>query len=649
MGGAALPDRQHANAKSRTSASRPQSPTAQRRDGATRGGPSSSQGQSWQKTQHQQHQQQQQRQPSARAQLGAQLFRALVNNVNAPYVARRPEAGEVATTDGGAQHQHGNRAANIAVGGVTEPSHSLPSFSPAQSMAFIDGLGARAGPSPNPKAPSEGAAKRDQKGENQQKHQQRERAVADRPSGADSAADPAGGNSISGIPTAAMGRSSGLVGFLKGRRSEVMLLRSLRRKALKDSQSKATERLAAELRETVNKLVELSEREMRLEGGGGRRGGGGGGVADPQKQRYVLNQTFQQVIGRLTRDHFAAADVDVLVTLVRLCGRTSFAEHTNSALFSACQVLQCSAANLSHRDVADIVLSLGASAALAEGGGSASVGQLYLDWFLEYLIGAERMGPDVLGPDPSATGAGGGGGAMVVATPEGGRQVGGSDARLWQLLPPNRAHWLLRLMVDQPDTFVYGHCQAFTLKLLTAVTRTMEPCAERYHALRAIGAGSGGALSAEQQQQQATLLAELKMAQMRNAAAMERGPISEQMLSTICAAIIHYKVETVEALDFFIAAAPLCLERAPFMRGSDVATMLLAFVTVGYRDADFFAALGDEVARQSEFLSDLSAGRVLAALKKCGLAHDNLSRALESSRRMRQLGSRDLRENTTDV
>lgn len=544
-------------------------------------------------------------QTQLRSAVGTALFRSLINNVNAPYVARKALDGEVTII----AKEH--KSSSYLNSGVKAPSDEAPSFTPWQSVQFINTMGARA---PHVTA-GEG-----------KKYQNAVRETE----------TPSVGPSPD-IPRAAMGRQAGLVGFLTSHAEEVKLLKRLRRQALQTQRSNRHADLLMELKTITLELRLLVEKELELEGRGRGRGRGGQPqISDPQRRQHVIQQSFQQLIGRLTPEHFAAGDAKTLLILLKVCSRSSSGIHTNFVMHSCAQILQLSASSLSHSDLVDVVIALASSQGVED---QATAGQLYLDWFLEYFIGAERMGPKVLGADEIANGND----ANKKAS-----KVRGSDesdlsttstrgeAPLFSLVPHYKLKWLVQLMLDREDAFVYGHCQAFLLKLLVALVSPMEPCADRYRSLsKEVKKDDIG--NAQQE-----LMKNLKAAQLRNSLILERSKVTAGYLSLICAAIIAYKVETVEALDFLIAAAPICLENAPVLRGGEISNILLAFVKVGYRDGEFLSILGEEAARRSEFLSDDDAGKVLTALELSGIEHDSLRAVFESSRRMRGLGRTNL-------
>lgn len=108
-------------------------------------------------------------------------------------------------------------------------------------------------------------------------------------------------------------------------------------------------------------------------------------------------------------------------------------------------------------------------------------------------------------------------------------------------------------------------------------------------------------------------------------------------VAVVCSAVVHHRMATEDAVNFFVVSAPLCTEYAYILSPSEISLILLAFGVVRYHDVTLFLTLGQRAGDLGEEMSEDDVGRVIRAFEMTDIGFDSLRNSLESAMRMKNV------------
>lgn len=114
---------------------------------------------------------------------------------------------------------------------------------------------------------------------------------------------------------------------------------------------------------------------------------------------------------------------------------------------------------------------------------------------------------------------------------------------------------------------------------------------------------------------------------------------SLQLSHIVCfvCAIAHYRVPSDVSMQLLVVAAPLLRDGAFELQAYQLSRILMAYAHVGYKNMEWFTAVGQRAGDLGEHMSEDDAAQILNAFEIVGIEHATLRRSLESSMRLKSL------------
>lgn len=112
------------------------------------------------------------------------------------------------------------------------------------------------------------------------------------------------------------------------------------------------------------------------------------------------------------------------------------------------------------------------------------------------------------------------------------------------------------------------------------------------------------------------------------------------IISVLAMSLCRLRLFDESVVGFFKWAAPICIAEVDLLSGPQLSFIMEAFSNIGYHHQGLFIALGQKAGELGEMLREDEVARVLNALSRTGIEHENLRSSLESSMRMKTIHKR---------